>query len=271
LMLSMLLLLFQYKPVQSWAAQKAAAYLSKKLNTKVSIKSLYIKPFSSVVLEDFYILDKQKDTLINLPKLTVELNGFSIFSSIPNHVIDFKLIQLDNGSFYLKNEKNNVSNLQFILDYFSSPDTTKKAPGKPWNMVFEKTVVNNFHFRYKDQTRHVFTKAVNFDDIDVKNFSVTVRNMDLKNHLFKGNLQNLTLREKSGFYIKNFSSNATVDSNQILVQNMFIQTPNSILKDYFRMRFNRFKDFDDFENSVHMDADFKTSHISSKDIAYFTT
>src|SRR6202012_6170780 len=95
--------------------------------------------------------------------------------------------------------------------------------------------------------------------------------MDLKNHLFKGNLQNLTLREKSGFYIKNFSSNATVDSNQILVQNMFIQPPNSLMKDYFRMRFNRFKDFDDFENSVHMDAYFKTSHFSSKDIAYLTS
>ncbi len=70
-------------------------------------------------------MDKQKDTLVNVPKLTVELNGFSLFSSISKKVIDFKLIELNNGSFYLKNEKGNISNLQFILDYFSSGDTTK--------------------------------------------------------------------------------------------------------------------------------------------------
>jgi hypothetical protein len=37
------------------------------------------------------------------------------------------------------------------------------------------------------------------------------------------------------------------------------------------MRFKSFNDFDDFENKVNMDADFKTSHLSSKDIAYFTS
>jgi hypothetical protein len=36
------------------------------------------------------------------------------------------------------------------------------------------------------------------------------------------------------------------------------------------MSFKSFDDFDNFENRVNMDADFKSSRISSKDIAYFT-
>ena len=270
MMFCALIIVFQFKPVQTWAAHKAAAYLSKKLDTKVGIKSIYIKPFSAVVLDSLYVLDKQKDTLVDVPKLTVDLNGFSLFSSIKKRTMDFKLIELDNGSFYLKNQKDNVSNLQFLLDSLKSTDTTKaKTPSKPWNLIFEKTVVKNFHFRYKDLTRNVVTPAVNFDDIDVKNFSVTVLNMDLKNHLFKGDVQGLTLKEKSGFYLKNFSSIATVDSNQIVTQHLYIQTPNSSIRDYFSMKFKAFKDFDDFENKIKMDGDFKSSHISSKDIAYF--
>jgi hypothetical protein len=128
LVVSMLLLLFQYKPVQTWAAKKAAAYLSEKLKTEIGIKSLYIQPFTSVVLEGFYVLDKEKDTLVNTPKLTVELNGFSLFSSIENRIIDFKLIQLDSGSFYLKKEKNG-SNLKFIIDYLTRPG--RLIPAKP--------------------------------------------------------------------------------------------------------------------------------------------
>jgi hypothetical protein len=270
LMLSIILLLFQYKPVQTWAAKKATAYLTEKLKTKVDIKSLYIKPFSAVVLEDFYILDKQKDTLLSTPKLTVGINGFSIITSIKNRKLDLSLIQLDNGSVYLKKLKDSTSNLKFLTDFFSSPDTIK-TKGKPWTIIFEKIAINNLHFRYKNFLVDTLLKQVNFDDIDVKNFSTVVTDMDVSNHLFKGKVSHLTFHEKSGFYLKNLSGNATVDTNQILVQNMHLQTAHSDLKNYFRMRFKSFDDVSShIEDRVHMDGDFKTSRIASSDIAYFT-
>ena len=267
---SILVLLFQYKPVQTWAAKKAAGYLSDDLNTTVNIDSLWVKPFTSVELDGFYILDKQKDTLISTPKLTVNLNSFSLFSSIKKRTLDFKLINLDNGSFYLKKQKDSTSNLKFIIDHFSSPDTSKTI-SKPWKIIFEKITINNFHFRYKNKLRDTFIKGVNFDDIDVRNFSAVINDMDLKNHLFKGNISNLTLREKSGFYLKKFDALATVDSNQILARNLFILTDHSSIKNYFRMNFKSFDDIGDhIDDKVYMDGDFKSSRISSSDISYFT-
>ena len=98
LMFSILLLVFQYKPVQTWAAKKTAAYFSKKLHTKVGIAGLYLKPFTSVGIDSLYILDKQKDTLVSMPKLTVGINGFSLFSSLSSRYIDFSQIKLDNAN-----------------------------------------------------------------------------------------------------------------------------------------------------------------------------
>lgn len=268
-MVSILLLVFQYKPVQTWAAKKAAKYFSKELNTTVSIKSLYIKPFSSVVLEGFFVLDQQKDTLINTPKLTVDINGFSVFSSIKNKTINIDLIQLDNGSFYLKKLKNRETNFQFILDHFASKDTIKKA-GKPWIVNLNKIGVNNLRFRYKNQLNEKPAKGIDFDDFDVYNFSVNVNNVDIKNHLFKGDIHQLTLREKSGFYLKNLTAVTTIDTNQIVAKNMLIQTPNTTLRDYFRMSFKTMDDFAELESKVRMEANFKDSRLSSKDIAYFT-
>jgi hypothetical protein len=271
-MVSVLLLVFQYKPVQTWAAKKVADHFSEEWKTKVYIGGIYIKPFSSVVLDSLYVLDRQKDTLVSSPKLTVELSGFSIFSSIGDRKIHFSRIQLDNGSVYLKKMNDTTSSIDFIVDYFNKPDTTKKV-SKPWTLVFEKTVVNNFHFRFKNLMHKIInSNSIDFDDLDVDHFSVDVRNMDLVHHMFKGDVRSLTLREKSGFYIKSFKALATVDSNQILAQNMHIVTPHSSLKDYFRMKFNRFGDISkDFENRVLLDADLKSSKISSADIAYFTT
>ncbi len=268
---SILVLLFQYKPVQTWAAKKATDYLSEKLGTEVNVKSLYIKPFTSVVLEDFYVLDKQRDTLVHTPKLTVELNGFSLFTSISERKLDFKLIQLDNGSFYLKSQKDKVTNLQFVLDSLKSKDTTKTALGKPWTMIFEKTVVNNFHFRYKNLLKHDIVNGINFNDLDVHNFSVTVNNMDLAHHLFMGDVQHLTLKEKGGFYLKNYTALTTIDTNRILAKRLLIQTPHSIIKNHLDMKFRSFSDFSDFENKVYMDGNFRSAHISSTDIAFFTS
>lgn len=272
LFVSIVLILFQYKPVQTWAAKKATAYLSKELNTKVDIKSLYVVPFKSVVLEGFYVLDKQQDTLLSTPKLSVELSGFSVFNSIKRRVIDFKSIQLDNGSINLKKQRDSTTNLKFIIDYFNSGgDTTKKPVSKPWSLTFQKIALNNFHFRYKNNLRSKVINGVNFDDLDVKHFSVVVNNMDLKNHLFKADVAGLTLQEKSGFKVNHFSANTTIDTTQILLQNLAIVTPNSKFSNFFKMRFKSFDDFDDFENKITMDADIKRSHLSSKDITYFTT
>ena len=272
LLLSIAFLLFQYKPVQTWAAKKVASSLSKSLKTEVHINSLYVKPFSSVVLEGFYVLDRSKDTLINTPKLEVGISSFSIFSSIEKRQVDLSLVQLDNGSIYLKKQKDGSSNLRFLTDFFSSPDTVRiKKTSKPWTIIFEKIVINDLHFRYKNQQVDTLMKQVNFDDVDVRNFSTVISNMDVTHHLFKGDVSKLTLKEaKSGFYLKTLTGTATVDTNQVLVQNMHIQTNHSDLKNYFRMKFKSFDDFDDVEEKVYMDGDFKSSQISSADIAYFT-
>lgn len=268
---SVLVLIFQYKPVQTWAAKKAAHYLAKRLGTEVGVKSLYVKPFTSVVLEDFYVLDKLHDTLVHTPKLTVELNQFSLFSSIQQRKLDFKVIKLDDGVVNLILQQNGITNIQFVIDSLRSKDTTKRAPGRPWDMTFEKSIINNFRFRYKDLRKHEVVKGINFDDLDVYNLSVTVNGMDLKHHLFAGDVQHLTLKEKGGFYLKNYSALTTVDSNRILARHLLIQTPHSLLRNYLNMTFKSFNDFDNFTSKINMDGHFSESHISSTDIAYFTT
>lgn len=268
-MLGLVVFSFQFKSVQTWAAKKAAGYLSKELHTTVSIKSLYLKPFSSVVLEDLFVLDQQKDTLLRTPLLDVQLSGFSVFNSIGARKIDFKSITLNNGSFYLKKLRDKNSNLKFILDYFNSDTTKVQQKSKPWTINFEQIALNDFHFRYKNQLIDTNINGVNFDDIDLKQLNIAASNLDLKNHLFKAAISNLSFKEKSGFVVNKLASVVTIDTNQIELQNLVLNTPNSRLKKYFGMHFGSFNDFNDFEHKVTMSADFQEAHLSSKDIAFF--
>ncbi|WP_421942437.1 translocation/assembly module TamB domain-containing protein [Pedobacter sp.] len=267
MLLALLIFSLQFKPVQTFFAKKAAAYLSKELNTTVSIKSLYIKPFKSIVLEELLVLDLQKDTLLSTPTLMVDINQLSI----DKRIIDINTIQLNNGQFFLKDFKDNSSNLDFIINYFDDGKVTVKKKKKPYKIDFGRIIVNNLAFKYKNYKAKdtIQGKSVNFDNVDVKNLSVILEGLDTKNHILKTNIKNLTLRERSGFYLKNLTAETTVDTNAIELKKLMLVTNQSRLTDYYRMQFKSFKDFNHYIDNVRMKALFKDSHISSKDVAYF--
>lgn len=268
MLLALIIFSLQFKPVQTYVAQKAAAYLSKELKTTISIKSLYIKPFKSIVLEDLLVLDLQKDTLLSTPQFMVDINQLSIDKKI----ININTVQINNGQFFLKDFKDKSSNLDFIINYFDSGKPTVKKPDrKPFDVTIGRVILNKFAFRYKNYAAKdtVQGKNVNFDNVDVKELSGIFDGLDTKNHLVKTNIKNLTLREKSGFYLKNLTAETTIDSNAIELKKLLLVTDHSRLTDYYQMKFKTYRDFNHYVDSVRMKAIFKESHLSSKDVAFF--
>jgi TamB, inner membrane protein subunit of TAM complex len=255
----------QFKPVQTYVAKKAAAYLSKELHTTVSIGGLYVKPFKSVVLEKLTVLDLEKDTLANFPKLLVNLNKFSL----KERILDINTIQVNNGTFFLKDHKNGTSNLDFIIDYFDTPAPKTQKKKKKFQFLFDRIILNNVKFKYKNLKYNEVVNGVNFEDIDVANLNGIFEKLNTNGHIIQANIKNLTFREKSGFYLKNLSAFTTIDTNAIELKKLMLVTNKTRLTDYYQMRFKSFKDFKDYENKVRMKANFINSHISSSDVAYF--
>jgi len=256
----------QFKPVQTFVAKKAAAYLSKELKNTVSIGGIYVKPFKSVVLEDLVILDLQKDTLAKFPKFLVDLNRLSL----KDRILDVNTVQINNGSFYLKDNQDGSSNLDFIIDYFDSPAPSNKPKKKKFEFKFDRIILNNVSFKYKNLKVDTVTKGVNFEDIGLTKLNGIFEKLNTKGHLLQSNIKNLTFREKSGFYLKNLSALTTIDTNAIELKNLMLVTNKSRLSDYYQMKFSKFKDFNSYLSKVRMKANFKDSHIASSDVAFFT-
>lgn len=268
LFLGGIILALRLPPVQTWAAQKATMYLSDQLKTRVEVKSLYLKPFKSLVLEGLYIEDLQKDTLLLAPKLVVDINYFSPFTE---RKITLNNIELYNGKFYLKKLKDSSSNLSFIINYFDSGkvDTTKKDP---FDITFDKLTIKNFDFRYKNFLYNQPLKNhVNYEDVHLKHLNIALLGLDIKNYLFKAQINKLSFTEKSGFVLNELSANAVIDTNKIVLNQLKLITPKSSLRDFFSMTFKSFDDFDDFENKVTMDGHFNDSKIAAQDVAYFSS
>ena len=273
-MLSLLLVLggiilsLQLKPVQTWGAKKAAAFLSKELRTKVGVKSLYLKPFKSLVLEGFYIEDLQKDTLISAPRLVVDIAYFAPFRE---RKIDLNNIELYDGKFYLKRLRDSSSNLAFIINYFNSGkvDTTKT---RPFDVSFDRIKVKNFDFRYKNfLEKDTVSRQVNFNDLRLRKLNIGVVGLDVKNHILKAQINKLSFIEKSGFILDELTAETLIDTNTIVLNKFKLVTPKSIWSDYLSMQFKDFGSFDDFVNKVELNGNFKDSKIMASDLAFFSS
>ncbi|HEX7367653.1 MAG TPA: translocation/assembly module TamB domain-containing protein [Pelobium sp.] len=240
--------------------------MSDELKTTVQIKSLYLKPFKSLVLEGFFIKDLEKDTLLNAPKLTVDINYFAPFSE---RKIILNNIELDNSTFHLKDYKDSTTNLSFIINYFNSGtvDTTKS---KPFDFVLNSATIKNLDFKYKNYRRKdTLINGVNYDNVHITALSTDLKNINTKDYLLKAQINKLTFKERSGFVLNNLTAEATIASDRIVLEQLYLKTPNSSLRDYFSMKFKSYTDFDDVINKVTMEGHFKNAKIHAKDIAYF--
>lgn len=255
----------QFRSVQSYLAKKVAQNLSKGLNTKLYVGGLHIKSFKSLQIDTLYVEDLDNDTLIYTPKFKVQL------SAIPINLqkISITSVQMDDGKFYLKEYKDSSTNLSFIINYFTSTKKKKKKIEKKIEFTVRKIALNNIQFRYKNFGNPTVVEGVNFDDIYLRNLSTTLSDLDTKNHLLKLNVKNMTFREKSGFYLKNLSTKATIDSNKMEFQELLLETEKSRISNYFLMKYSSFKDFSKFNSKVFMESDFRNTKVNSADIAFF--
>lgn len=220
------------------------------------------------MIEDLLVLDQQKDTLLKAPKFLVNINQFSL----KRRLIAINTVQINNGSFFLKSYKDRSTNLDFIIDYFDSgaaPVVKKKK--KPYEISFDRIILNNVNFKYKNLRVDTLMRGINFDDLALTNLNGIFEKLNTRDHILQTNIKDLTFKEKSGFYLKNLTAFTTVDSNNIEFKKLMLVTNNSRVSDYFQMRFRKFGDFNDYINKVRMKANFVNSHISSYDVRYFTS
>ena len=136
-------------PVQRFATNKAESFLQKKLKTKVEIGSFSFSLTGRINLNDIYVEDQAKDTLISGGNITANITLSKLFSN----EVEVKDIALDKIVAKIKRVlPDTVFNFQFIVDAFvteksQDADTAQTAPLK---LDVDNLSVTNSYFVYKD-------------------------------------------------------------------------------------------------------------------------
>ena len=112
---------------QTFLVKQYLKSLAKHLNTEITVGEVNVSFFNTAKLKNLFIRDLHKDTLLYVDELDVDIDEFSV----KDKKIILDDVVLSDCYFNLQNYKNKKgSNLTFIIDYFSSKDTTSKSDWK---------------------------------------------------------------------------------------------------------------------------------------------
>ena len=132
LFIVLIFLLVLTPPVQRFMTGKVENYLREKLKTKVEIGSISFGLSGKVNLENVYIEDLAKDTLVSGGAIKAQMNFLRLFSN----EVQIKDLELQHITAKIKRTLPDTAfNFQFIVDAFTSekvknPDTAATAPLK---------------------------------------------------------------------------------------------------------------------------------------------
>jgi len=260
--------LIRVPSVQTWIVQKVTTYLSGELNTTVTVGAVDIRFFKSVVLNELFIADQNKDTLIYTPSLQVNLSSFSIRK---NRITVREAIIQDARIGIVHKLNPREYNIDFILRYFEGDPNDTLRTSKPWEVKVEKVKLVNCNVTYREEKDPDTTNIINWDDLHLKNLNAEIKDIIPNADTLNFVINNLSFVEKSGFQINKLYSVVTIKPGSMEYNEFLAETPHSTLVADLKFNFDSIPDFEDFIEKVRWNGKFKSSTVSFKDLQYFAT
>lgn len=177
-------LLILTPPVQRFLTTKVENYLENKIGTRVDIGRIGFGLSGDVHLDNVYIEDKTKDTLVSGGTIKANINFAKLLSS----ELEVKGIELQNITAKIKRVlPDTVFNYQFIVDAFVTGQTTDTATGAPMKLAISDLTLDNVALTYKDVVtgNDAFVKigyaTTTFDKIEPETQTFDIPSIILRN------------------------------------------------------------------------------------------
>ena len=251
--------------VQTFLAQKAAAFLSKELGTTIAIDEVAIVFIDRVALDGVLVLDQKRDTLARIGTLYITLDKLDLNKK----AVFLDQAVLDDGTVHLNRDSiTGEYNYAFLSDYFSSDSPKRKS--KPFDVNLSSIELKSVDFHYDDNRKGYHSFGMDYNHLHLNYVNLAASRLSIINGEIKVNIEHLSAKDRSGFDLKKLTSTVTVSPKGLWFDKLSILTSKSQLylpRLHFNM--NEYKDFNSFVDNVTFDAELSSSSVSLADIAYF--
>ncbi len=147
-------------------------------------------------------------------------------------------------------------------------DSLLKWNPESWSIHVGKININNGDFKNIKVINGIYDDYFDGRNIDFASINASFKNLIFNNDTLTTSLE-LSTKERSGFEVKSMVADAKLTPHEMSFDNLEIKTNNSVIRDYFSMKYEDFNDMNDFITKIRMQARFENAEIDSDDIAFF--
>lgn len=226
-LLLLLFIVLQLPPVQRWIGEEASILMSERTGTRFEIGKVDLDLPLGISLEDIYVEDLGKDTLLAGNDLTVSISPLALFRK----EIQIKKVEAEGLVAHITRSMPDSSfNFNFIIQAFAGDSAaTKKADTSAapvWKVSVGEVELDNVRFTYNDEV------AGTDANILLGYFNTSLGVFDLENMHF--GIGNVELNETYASIVQSKASikKDTADSSPLVLDLDEIEL-NAVKLDYF--------------------------------------
>ncbi len=242
-----LILILNIPSVQTFITQKIINSIEAKSGSQLSIGYVNIGLPNTVELREIYIQDQNKDTLLYLHTLNVNIDLFKLFSN----KFYVKSLNIENLVTNIhRKQSESKFNFQFFIDVFSEQmSDTAGTPAEPWLIEVKDISLKNFRATFADAQADIDARIAlsNFEGIlkyfDINKKQIIVDRFSLRSTSLKivsTQVENIIKTSKTKAdskhveesnnkekYIANFLPDWNISINDFSLEGIDIQYDNS--------------------------------------------
>lgn len=226
--------LVQTPPVQNFAKKKVVAFLQKKLKTHIEIGRVRIGFPNSIAIENVYLEDKTKDTLLYGGRIKASIDMFKLLKN----EVKIGDLRLQHMTAKIKRVlPDTVYNFQFVIDAFVTEN--KKQPN-PADTASMKMALDNL---YLDDIRFLYRDTISGNDwaIQLRHFDSQIKSIDPTKQVY----------DIPAIYLDGLTARMSQSKPLVTVSDIVADDSSTAPMPALRMRQIRLKNIDiDYRNNV---------------------
>ena len=280
-------LIIQLPQVQTYATKKIVSSLSEKLDGEILFEKIHLKPFTTLVLKNAIIIDKNPvqdptdstkapvDTFFRAEYIIAK---FTLNSLLGGESIGFKRAFISNAQMNLVLQdvdgNPNVDPHENLSRIFRLKKKEVRTVNPKELFRIKEVEIDNFGFALINHSsqKTPLNSKINWNDLDISNISISARDLKFKGGVMSGAVERMSFREKSGFNCKSITGQAAVGNGKTIIKNLKIRDDwSDIDMPLYMMSYANPKAFSAYITDVKMDAEISESILDFRTLSYFAS
>lgn len=270
--------------MQTAIAEKVVSSLSEKIEGDILFEKIHFKPFTTLVLKNVVIIDKepahdpsdpaapQVDTFFQARYIIANMSLKNLTGHEGLHLDKVSVKDAQMNMVIQDNPDEGGEQVDNLTRIFGLVKKENVQYSEKEIFHIRKVDIEDFTFRLKNYTSNKtpYGGGINWNDLDISKIHIDVREMQFKGGIMSGEVEDMSFIEKSGYKCNSISGKARVGNGKTIVNDLKLLDPWSDIElPLYMMSYSSSVAFQNYIEEVRMDAEIARSVIDFKTLGYF--